>query len=56
MIFVPKALSIKINAKIMQMMFKIKVIVEREIGTKFISTTASPVILPVTIWFGFMKK
>ena len=56
MIFVPKALSTKRNAKMMQMMFKNSVITERDSGTKFTRTTASPEILPLTMWFGFMKK
>ena len=40
----------------MQMMFKNSVITERDSGTKFTRTTASPEILPLTMWFGFMKK
>ena len=39
----------------MQMMFKSSVIAERDSGTKFTRTTASPEILPLTMWFGFMK-
>ena len=56
MIFVPKVLSTKRNAKMMQMMFKSSVVAERDSGTKFTRTTASPEILPLTMWFGFMKK
>lgn len=40
----------------MQMMFKSSVVAERDSGTKFTRTTASPEMLPLTMWFGFMKK
>ena len=56
MIFVPKVLSTKRNARMMQMMFKSSVMADRDSGTKFTRTTASPEILPLMIWFGFMKK
>ena len=56
MIFVPKVLSIKRNARMMQMMFKISVMTESDSGMKFTRTTASPVMLPLIMWFGFMKK
>ena len=55
-VFVPKVLSTKRNARMMQMMFKSSVMADRDSGTKFTRTTASPEILPLMIWFGFMKK
>lgn len=56
MILCPEGLIHEEEARMMQMMFKSSIMADRDSGTKFTRTTASPEILPLMIWFGFMKK